>query len=255
MGDTMNKLIGQLKMQARMNKTTLSYIIMMICMSIIMLTGIIGSDISRGFINNGNIIRKNEVSMVFFAALFQLIYIPFSSSASIFQTMQMSVSMSSTRKIFYVGSTVFTILCDFVMTSSVIILLIFEYFLYKLVGLSQSIQVFNIMQLGSLNLNIGVTIFLTYFSIFIALSGICYFLSSLGTTILTGKLVQLIVATFLILCYLGVLFTPLKIHLENFIVNNMGTLLYIKLLIVGTSGLILSWPFIEKLDINRLRYK
>lgn len=255
-GNTMNKLIGQLKMQARMNKMTFLYAIMMICMTIIAFVVIGGNTIFANIAHKNNISRNNEmISIVFLVAAIQLLYIPLASAGSICQTMQMAVRMGSTRKNFHLTSVIFIVLCDFMMGITVIILLIIEHFLYKSVGLSQSIDVFNIIQFGNLNFNIVLAIFLTYFSILIALSGLFYFLISLGTTVFKGKLVMLFMVLFFTLSYLGAMFTPLKIYLKNFLVNNLGLVLYLKLSLVGVSGFVLSWPFIERLDINRLRFK
>jgi len=251
----MSKMIAQLKMQAKINKSIFMYMAIMIGIGIVINLFITVNYIIQGIILKNNISGKIGLSMVITFSMFLLAMIPFSSSVSLPRTLQISVRMGSTRKSFYASSTMFIILCDLAMTSIVCFLLIFEHFLYKLVGLTQFIEVFNIIKFGNLNLNTFITIFLSYFSILLALNGLFYFLAFLGTTIFRGRLAGLIVVIFFSISYVGVMFTPLKIYLENFFIINRGILLYAKFLVLGISGFVLSWPFIEKLDIDRLRFK
>jgi hypothetical protein len=140
-------------------------------------------------------------------------------------------------------------------SASLVILFSIEALIFYLCGADYVVEIFNIVLFKSFNAYTPFYIFTFYFSTVIALVGLAYFLIAFTSSFLKGKLLGIIPAIILFIVYILLLFTQFKVTLLNFLSLNKGLMLSFKFFIVGISGLLLSWPFIEKIDMDRLKIK
>jgi hypothetical protein len=243
----MRKLIPLLKFHIKIQKFPLLTILAMPVLGILLS---LSETIS--IINMGN---KHSFSAIAFMSAFCLFYFALTTLQGFSSALQYSVRMSCTRKEYFLSYLVFFLLLSFLWSVLLVILFSIEALIFYLFGVPYAVELFNIVFINSFNAYTPFYIFSVYFSLVTALVGLAYFLNAFMSSFLKGTIMGISTATLLFIVYMLIQFTQFKIILLNFITINKGLMLSTKLFIVGISGFFLSWPFIEKIDIDRLKIK
>lgn len=246
----MDKLIAQIKMQCIINKWGI------LCASIMPAIGIaVTLYITIVELFSRDVKASERPSAVAYLIGLAMFYFIISSNIGSTTGLQLGVRMGNTRRSWFIGNIVFNCLLCLIFSIVAIFALTIEHFIYKIVGTTQIIDSYYMIYFGKLTIVTAINIFMICFSLPLAAIGMLNFISGLLAIILKGRLIMITNVIIFATIYLLIIFTDFKVIIINFIVCNIGILFDLKLIIVGLAGFILSWPFLERVDINRLRFK
>lgn len=245
----MRRFISILRFQLMANRSFIWFA------GIISILGLLFS-IGRPLSMSSNLNNRLGHSISFFSPIIwiSLFYFAAAIPTGYLQAFQMSVRSGAARGVFLKGSISFYTILSFVWSGIIVAVLAFENLMSRAAGVKIKINLYGLQEYSSLDLSSVLNMFIFIFSLYLGLAGLIWYVNAALSTVLKGKLLLIACVLTIFAVYLAAVFTQLQLHALNFLMNNSGITFHIKLVAVGFGGMIFSWPFLERMDIDRLRY-